>query len=243
MYQHLLGKYNQAVPRYTSYPTVPTWDANEVTSGKWRSIFTESFQSLAQKELALYVHLPYCESLCTYCGCNKRITKNHRVEKPYLDAVIHEWKMYRRLIADTPFGVKQLHLGGGTPTFFSADNLEYLIRHLLEDTFEVEDKDYSLEIHPSVTKKSQLAVLQSFGFNRLSIGIQDFDPIVQHAIHRIQSFDVTKQVFHEARELGYTGLNADMVYGLPFQTPFGLEDTLEKVMSLRPDRISFYGSS
>lgn len=194
---------------------------------------------MQHKKLSIYIHLPYCESLCTYCGCNKRITRNHQVESPYIAGLLAEWAMYHSLFGEQPL-IEQLHLGGGTPTFFSAESLDSLMRGIFRMSRVSSSPDFSIEIHPNYTKEDQLKVLFGHGFRRLSVGIQDFDLKVQQAINRIQPYSLTAAIFSMARDIGYDGLNADMVYGLPFQQMEGLKETLDKVMRLRPDRIAYY---
>lgn len=187
----------------------------------------------------MYVHLPFCESLCTYCGCNTRITKNHGVEKPYIEAVLKEWQLYLNLLKDKPV-IKEIHLGGGTPTFFSADNLALLIKGLTALAVVHPEAEFSFEAHPGNTTEDHLRTLYQLGFKRLSLGIQDFDPRVQLMINRIQSVESVRIVTEKAREIGYVSINYDLIYGLPVQTLEGLQSTLDIVKELRPDRIAFY---
>jgi oxygen-independent coproporphyrinogen-3 oxidase len=235
----LVSKYNIPVPRYTSYPTVPFW-TNSPDLPTWEQHVSQSFQLSQEKDgISVYIHLPYCESLCTYCACNTRITVNHAVETPYIDALLKEWQMYLSLFDDVPH-IREIHLGGGTPTFFSAKNLERLISSLLDTAIVCKDHDFSFEAHPSNTTEEHLRTLYSLGFDRVSFGIQDFDMKVQDAIHRFQSFEEVEKSVKLARNIGYTSINFDLVYGLPFQNQNGLGDTLEKIMLLRPERIAFY---
>ncbi|GAB2700429.1 oxygen-independent coproporphyrinogen III oxidase [Mucilaginibacter koreensis] len=238
--QALIAKYNIAAPRYTSYPTVPYWDAASFNTKSWEHSVQFSFaESNAKNGISLYVHLPYCENLCTYCGCNTRITRNHAVERPYLEAVLKEWRMYRELFDEQPV-IREIHLGGGTPTFFNADNLAFLINGLLADAICHPDAEFSFEAHPGNTTAAHLQTLYNMGFRRLSLGIQDFDPKVQFIINRIQSFEQVKTVTQLARQIGYTSVNFDLIYGLPLQTEEGLVDTISQVAKLMPDRIAFY---
>ncbi|TFV97084.1 oxygen-independent coproporphyrinogen III oxidase [Algoriphagus kandeliae] len=235
----LIQKYNTPAPRYTSYPTVPLWE-NNVNSKDWNELVSSAFSLYGKEEgITLYIHLPFCESLCTYCGCNKRITKNHAVEDPYIDAVLHEWNNYLKL-----FGEKSklagIHLGGGTPTFFAPESLNMLLSNILDSSIVLENAEFSFEGHPNNTTQAHLQVLADLGFDRVSYGIQDFDEKVQNAIHRIQPFEKVKQATEQARQLGYTSINFDLIYGLPFQTKRTLADTFEKVVKLAPDRIAFY---
>lgn len=239
-FPNLIEKYNVPAPRYTSYPTVPYWDNNLFNVDAWSMSVKRSFvESNKTDGLSLYIHLPFCESLCTYCGCNTRITKNHQVESPYIQAVLKEWAMYRAIICETPV-IREIHLGGGTPTFFSAKNLGLLINGLLENTIVHNDAEFSFEGHPANTTSDHLQVLFDLGFRRLSLGIQDFDPKVQFIINREQSFEQVKAVTRLARKIGYASVNYDLIYGLPLQTIQGLASTIEQVKELTPDRIAFY---
>jgi oxygen-independent coproporphyrinogen-3 oxidase len=239
-HHHLGEKYNVAAPRYTSYPTMPYWDTNSFNTDAWKQTVQLSFSESNQAEgISLYVHLPFCESFCTYCGCNTRITKNHRVEMPYIQAVLKEWKMYRKLMDEKPV-IREIHLGGGTPTFFSEENLYYLVYGLLEGATVHKQAEFSFEAHPANTTPSHLKTLYDLGFRRLSLGIQDFDPKVQFIINRQQSFEQVKEVTEKARKIGYTSINYDLIYGLPLQSMEGLVNTLMKVSELMPDRIAFY---
>ncbi|SDF80173.1 oxygen-independent coproporphyrinogen-3 oxidase [Pedobacter terrae] len=235
----LLKKYNVAAPRYTSYPTVPYWDIENFSAGEWLNRVTETYASYKDEGISLYIHLPFCESLCTYCGCNTRITKNHSVELPYINAVLAEWRMYVDALQEKP-KLKELHLGGGTPTFFSAENLELLINGIMQNASLAPDAELSFEAHPANTTKAHLTTLYQLGFSRLSLGIQDFDPKVQFLINRFQTPEQVAQVTNEARETGYTSINFDLIYGLPGQCIEGLERTVNDVISMKPDRIAFY---
>ncbi|GAB4127517.1 MAG: oxygen-independent coproporphyrinogen III oxidase [Raineya sp.] len=230
----LIRKYDVAVPRYTSYPTLPCWEDN-VSQDAW----IHSLQSKAGKAVSLYIHLPFCEQLCTYCGCNKRITKNHSVELPYIHTLLKEWQMYLDVLQVKPT-LQEIHLGGGTPTFFSAENLSFLIQSILQTAELAPQAELSVEVHPNYTTTKQLEILFALGFRRLSVGIQDFDEKVQFVINRLQSFEQTKKIFDIARQIGYTSINADIIYGLPLQTATSIKRTIELVKILAPERIAFY---
>ncbi|MFN6943451.1 MAG: oxygen-independent coproporphyrinogen III oxidase [Cytophagaceae bacterium] len=234
---NLIQKYNTPTPRYTSYPTVPYWEKESINEEKWLEHVAEVFDK--SDNISLYIHLPFCEQLCTYCGCNKRITVNHQVEQPYIDSVLKEWKIYLKHFSKKPV-ITELHLGGGTPTFFSPENLERLLTEIYKDAIVPENAEYSVEVHPNYTKKEHLTTLHALGFRRLSVGIQDFDIKVQFAINRIQSFEQTKRVFDDAREVGFTSINGDIIYGLPFQSLESIKHTVEAINKLRPERIAFY---
>lgn len=248
----LLQRYNQPVPRYTSYPTVPQWQdwpaaETEVTgqSGanellKWEAAVKQTFRLQNRPDgISLYVHLPYCEALCTYCGCNKKITTNHGVEEPYINAVLAEWAMYTALFPERPL-IRELHLGGGTPTFFSAENLRRLISGILAGADLHPDFEFGFEGHPNNTSHLQLQTLFDQGFRRVSFGVQDLDPEVQRIINRIQPLEKLVEVTDNAREIGYDSINFDLIYGLPKQNSTTLRSTIEKTLALRPDRIAFY---
>ncbi len=234
----LVKKYNIPVPRYTSYPTVPYWE-NNVTEAIWKESVKDSFIKNNKDGISLYIHLPFCESLCTYCACNTRITVNHKVETPYVDALLNEWKLYLHVFGSTPI-IREIHLGGGTPTFFSAQNLKRLITEILITSGIHPEHEFSFEGHPSNTTFEHLKALFDLGFRRVSFGIQDFDEKVQDTINRYQSFDEVKKVMQYSREIGYTSINVDLVYGLPYQTSTTIKDTIQKIISLRPERIAFY---
>jgi len=236
----LISKYQVAAPRYTSYPTVPYWDNDGFDQQKWATAVRTSFNHTNAKDgISLYIHLPFCESLCTYCGCNTRITRNHKVEEPYILAVLKEWDTYLRLFSDKPI-LRELHLGGGTPTFFSAQNLDLLINGILKQALVHPEAEFSFEAHPANTTEAHLITLNQLGFKRISLGIQDFDPRVQLAINRIQTVEEVDLITKQARVMGYNSVNYDLIYGLPLQNVNGLTDTIESVLRLRPDRIAFY---
>jgi len=234
----LLKKYDIPTPRYTSYPTVPFWNFNTLTVEDWKQSVIQTYEA-ERGEICLYIHLPFCEELCTFCACNKRITKNHGVETPYLESVLKEWNMYFSLFKSKPT-IREIHLGGGTPTFFSPENLVNLINGITLNCNIADDHEFSVEVHPNFTTKAHLEALKSVGFNRISLGVQDFDPEVQFIINRIQTFEKTKQVMDWARELDYFSLNIDLIYGLPKQTLSSIQNTFDRVKELRPDRIAFY---
>ncbi|MFC3559183.1 oxygen-independent coproporphyrinogen III oxidase [Pedobacter jamesrossensis] len=235
----LLKKYNVAAPRYTSYPTVPFWETDKFSEEQWLISVKNTFEDYKTEGISLYIHLPFCESLCTYCGCNTRITKNHGVEQPYINALIKEWDMYLNILGCKP-KIKELHLGGGTPTFFSANNLKKLINGILEKCDQSDDAEFSFEAHPDNTTKEHLITLYQLGFKRLSFGIQDFDPKVQLMINRFQTPKQVEEITELARNIGYTSINFDLIYGLPFQNIDGLTETLNYVIKMNPDRIAFY---
>lgn len=230
----LIEKYNIPVPRYTSYPTVPFWN-NDTFS---EVAFTAGIKD-TEEGISLYIHLPFCESLCTYCGCNKYITVNHGYETPYIATLLKEWQLYRALFQHPP-KIREVHLGGGTPTFFSAANLQHLLETIFSSCEVMPDAAMSFEGHPNNTTLEHLQTLYGLGFRRLSLGIQDFDPAVQKVINRMQPYPIVEKVVREARRVGYTSVNFDLIYGLPLQTPESIRSTITQVMQLFPERIAFY---
>ncbi|CAM1350083.1 oxygen-independent coproporphyrinogen III oxidase [Tenacibaculum crassostreae] len=236
----LIQKYNIPGPRYTSYPTVPYWDNETFSKEKWIKTFKQSFiESNSSEGISLYIHLPFCESLCTFCACHKHITKRHEVENPYIETVIKEWNLYVDLLDEVPV-IKEIHLGGGTPTFFSTEQLEKLINGIFKKATKHPNHEFSFEGHPNNTTKEHLQSLYNLGFTRVSFGVQDYNPKVQEAIHRIQPFENVQKVHQWAKEIGYMSISHDLVFGLPFQTKENVIYTINKTKELQPDRISFY---
>lgn len=237
-HKELVRKYDQALPRYTSYPTVPFWDKDAPDAEVWKRTIEDAWLT-GGKSLSLYVHLLFCESLCTYCACNTRITTNHKVEEPYIDRLLKEWAMYLDILGETPH-ISELHLGGGTPTFFSPGNLKALLDGIESSAIIEKDAALSFEAHPANTTTEHLHVLYNAGFKRISLGVQDFDKRVQKAIHRFQTPEEVHRVTSEARQIGYNSVNFDLIYGLPFQTEETICETVNHVLNIRPDRIAFY---
>lgn len=241
----MLRKYNVPGPRYTSYPTVPYWEGTPTQAEYISSIqraLTESHEGQGIGS-ALYIHIPFCKALCTYCGCNTRIVRNRDVAAPYVDTVIREWELYHELLG-RKIPLQEIHLGGGTPTFLNEWELEKLIQGIFKYSHFVgseADREFGLEADPRVTTREQLKLLYDLGFRRLSLGIQDFDPKVQQIVHREQSEEQVRAVTDAAREIGYTSINFDLIYGLPLQTLASVRSTIEAVKRLSPDRIAFYG--
>ncbi|MBC7395858.1 MAG: oxygen-independent coproporphyrinogen III oxidase, partial [Bdellovibrionales bacterium] len=238
----LLRKYNVPGPRYTSYPTVPYWETSP-TESQWIEALKNAIDTSAKQGTgaALYIHIPFCESLCTYCGCNTRITRNHAVSQPYIQTVLKEFALYReKLDLQGKLKLSELHLGGGTPTFLTPSELEKLLVGIFEHCERTENFEYSVEVDPRVTSRAHLEVLRKYDFMRISLGIQDFDPKVQDIVHRIQSFEQVQNTTQVARDLGFTSVNYDLIYGLPLQTLASIDDTFSKVVRLKPDRIAYY---
>ena len=238
METNLIQKYNVPGPRYTSYPTVPYWNS-DFDQSVWERTFTTAYTAHKADGLSLYIHLPFCESMCTFCGCHKRITKNHQVEHPYIQALLKEWLLYCRLFDEKPL-IREIHLGGGTPTFFSPKNLEDLINGILSYSRKSDDCEMSFEGHPNNTTREHLQKLYDLGFRRVSFGVQDYSEKVQTAINRIQPYNNVARVTMCAKEIGYTSVGHDLIFGLPFQTVEDVVDTIEKTKTLLPDRIAFY---
>ncbi|MGB5665809.1 MAG: oxygen-independent coproporphyrinogen III oxidase [Maribacter sp.] len=237
---NLVQKYNIPGPRYTSYPTVPYWDMETFSGEKWKKTLQKSFdESNSNEGISLYIHLPFCESMCTFCGCHKRITKKHDVESPYMNSVLKEWNLYCDLFSERPI-IKELHLGGGTPTFFSPENLKMLIEGIFRKADRATNHEFSFEGHPNNTTKEHLQALYDVGFRRVSFGVQDYNEKVQSAIHRIQPFENVKKVTEAARGIGYTSIGHDIIFGLPHQTLEHVEETILKTKELMPDRLAFY---
>ena len=213
----LIQKYNIPGPRYTSYPTVPFWDKEGISMQDWTDSVVHSFnESNTTEGISLYIHLPFCESLCTFCACHKHITKRHSVEDEYIDTVLKEWKLYVDLL-DTKPSIREMHLGGGTPTFFSSANLKRMIDGIFEHAIRHKVYDFSFEAHPNDTTKEQLQTLFDLGFTRTSFGIQDYDQTVQQAINRIQKYETVAHIHTLAKEIGYESISHDIIFGLPHQ--------------------------
>lgn len=240
MSSNLIQKYNVPGPRYTSYPTVPYWQEETFSPTIWQGQLRSSFMaSNKQDGISLYIHLPYCEQLCTFCGCHKHITKRHEVEQPYIKALLQEWQLYRALFPEKA-QIREIHLGGGTPTFFSPAHLQQLIQGILSEAELHPHFEFSFEGHPNNTTQEHLQTLYDLGFRRVSFGVQDYSPRVQQAIHRVQPFENVKRVTEWARTIGYTSIAHDLVFGLPFQALEDVLYTIEKTKELAPDRIAFY---
>jgi oxygen-independent coproporphyrinogen-3 oxidase len=236
----LIAKYDVAGPRYTSYPTVPYW---ETTPGaaQWLASLGRALDASPDSGASLYLHIPFCRSLCTFCGCNTRITRTHEIVMPYIGALLAELDLYRRGLAERPLALAELHLGGGTPTFLTVQELEALLTGLFARAPLRADASCSIEVDPRVTQREQLELLARHRFRRLSIGVQDFDPRVQDIVNRVQSQECVAEVTTTARELGFDSINFDLIYGLPLQTLASIEATMDVVCRLRPDRIALYG--
>lgn len=240
MLPSLINKYNVAGPRYTSYPTVPFWDEDKFNIEDYKQSLVDSFIKTNQTEgISIYIHLPFCEQLCTFCGCNKRITKRHEVELPYIETLLQEWQLYLNILPQKPL-IKEIHLGGGTPTFFAPRQLDMLINSIVSSAVLANGFEFSFEGHPNNTTKEHLQTLFDLGFRRVSFGVQDYNLLIQKAIHRIQPFENVKKVTEMARSVGYTSVGHDLIFGLPFQTEADVIQTIKYTQQLKPDRIAFY---
>ena len=236
---NLFNKYNAGSSRYTCYPTVPNWSSDAFSEDLWLESLNHQLEKEENRWIGLYIHLPFCDSLCTYCGCNKQITLRHEREEPYIERVLAEWKLYLSRLEITP-KIKEIHLGGGTPTFFGMDNLTRLIEGLLELTEGPETPAFSFEAHPRNTTKKHLEGLYKLGFKRLSLGVQEYDKSIQLAVNRVQPLEWVQRVHEYAKELGYTSVNHDLIYGLPLQTKDHILRDVEMTAKLMPDRIAWY---
>lgn len=231
-----LEKYNRPGPRYTSYPTAPVWK-DDFGPGDLESYFERADER--RTPLSLYMHLPFCESLCLFCACNVSIQKDKSVAIPYLAALKHEIEhVARHVSGERP--VIQFHWGGGTPTYLSPAQLEDLFASTRERFSFAQDAEIGLEVDPRVTNREHLETLRRLGFNRLSMGIQDFEPKVQETIHRVQPYEMTRDLIAAARQLGFGSMNVDLIYGLPYQTAEGFRGTIAKVLTFKPDRVAMF---
>jgi len=234
----LIRRYDKAGPRYTSYPTAVQFH-DGITPSDLLAALDKSCEQ--RTPLSLYIHIPFCANICYYCACNKVITKDRSRSQPYLDSLYREIDLLKSHVSPEQ-QVEQLHLGGGTPTFLSNEQLRELLLKLRESFSLRSDDggDYSIEIDPREADWATMGVLREIGFNRVSFGVQDLDPEVQRAVNRLQSFEQTEAVMKAARQLGFRSINIDLIYGLPKQTPAGFAKTLEAIIALRPDRLSIF---
>jgi oxygen-independent coproporphyrinogen-3 oxidase len=231
-----LARYNRPGPRYTSYPTAPVW--NDAFGPDDLERVHEEAERIGSP-VSLYMHIPFCESLCLFCACNVIIQKNKAVASPYLEVLKREIERVARAISrERP--VTQYHWGGGTPTYLSPAQIEDLFGFTREHFTFGGDAEIGIEIDPRVTTRAHLESLRKLGFNRLSMGIQDFEPQVQKAIHRIQPFAMTREIIEAARQLGFDSINVDLIYGLPYQTAEGFRNTVGQILCLNPDRIALF---
>jgi oxygen-independent coproporphyrinogen-3 oxidase len=234
--EEFLSKYNRPGPRYTSYPTAPVWNDN-FGPDDLEKVHAEA--ESAKTPVSLYMHIPFCESLCLFCACNVIIEKDKNVAPPYLGILKREMERVSRSVSkDRP--VVQFHWGGGTPTYLTPTQIEDLFGFTREQFHFAPDAEIGIEIDPRVTSRQHLETLHKLGFNRLSMGIQDFHADVQKAIHRIQPFEMTRDLLFIARELGFDSINVDLIYGLPYQTPDRFAHTVDQILELTPDRVALF---
>ena len=234
--EEFLAKYNRPGPRYTSYPTAPVWN-DSFGPADLENVFEEA--ESAKTPVSLYMHIPFCESLCLFCACNVVIQKNKSVAPPYLDVLKRETERISRSISKNR-PVVQFHWGGGTPTYLSPVQIEDLFGFTRERFHFAPDSEIGIEVDPRVTSRAHLETLRKLGFNRLSMGIQDFHPEVQKAVHRIQPFEMTRDLLVTARQLGFDSINVDLIYGLPYQTPESFAHTVDQIIGLSSDRIALF---
>lgn len=232
----LLLKYDRPGPRYTSYPTVPNFTKNFTFEDFKRALIKSNKEG---KNLSLYFHIPFCSAGCWFCGCNVYHTKNKDLADDYIKILEKEIKNVKNLISEKR-PVEQMHWGGGTPSFLKNEQLEKLYGIISENFTFTSDAEIGIEIDPRSATKESIFLMKKLGFNRISMGIQDFDEKVQKAIHRIQPYELTKEIIEYSKEAGFESINIDLVYGLPFQTAENFQNTLNKVIELNPNRIAFF---
>jgi oxygen-independent coproporphyrinogen III oxidase len=233
----LLDRRNLPSPRYTSYPTVMHWGAAPAEV-QWIGGLSRVIQAPSAR-IGVYVHVPFCQSLCTFCGCNMRLARNHALAAPYVATLLREFAIYRERLGATSLTLGELHLGGGTPTWLPADVLGGLLDGMLRYCALTADADLAIEVDPRNTTREHLQILRRHGFNRLSIGVQDFDARVLEIVNRVQTVEEVQRIVDEARELGFESLSFDLIFGLPLQTADSLRATFDIVDRLQPDRISY----
>jgi oxygen-independent coproporphyrinogen-3 oxidase len=232
----VLEKYNRPGPRYTSYPTAPVWK-DDFGPDDLENCYARAEE--AATPLSLYMHIPFCENLCLFCACNVSIQKDKKVAIPYLAALKQEIDHVSRRVSKKR-AVSQFHWGGGTPTYLTPAQMEDLFGYTRERFTFAPDAEIGIEIDPRVTNRAHLESLRRLGFNRLSMGLQDFQPKVQETIHRVQPYEMTRDLILAARELGFESLNVDLIYGLPHQTADSFKTTIDKTLTLRPDRVAMF---
>lgn len=237
----LIRRYDISGPRYTSYPTADRF-TNEFDSGAYTRLLSQRAELplTGRKPFSLYFHLPFCTTICYYCACNKIITKDHGRSAKYIKYLGKELALQSALLAAGDNVVEQLHWGGGTPTFLSHDEMKTLMGLIRQHFNLLPDGEYSIEVDPRKVDEATVKLLSTLGFNRMSVGIQDFDETVQAAVNRIQSEKETFSVINAARENGFKSVSVDLIYGLPKQTTAGFERTLDRVLAVSPDRLSIY---
>lgn len=237
--RELLQRYAKPGPRYTSYPTAPVW-SDSFDAAEARRLYAQNNPADSQAPLALYAHIPFCTSLCWYCGCHVKIERDKaKVTGPYLKALKQELALLRAELAPGR-QISQMHWGGGTPTYLSPEDISDLTASIVAAIPRAAGAEFSIEVDPRVTTDEHLQALRESGFNRLSMGVQDFNPEVQAAVHRLQPFEKTAELIHNARKRGFESINIDLMYGLPHQSIESFAATLEQVRELDPDRIALF---
>jgi len=238
--KELISRYDKSGPRYTSYPTAIQFHPG-CSSERYSEVARQTNEDPIPRPLSLYFHLPFCSTVCFYCACNKIITKNRAHADPYLKNLHREIKLQGQLY-DKDRPVEQLHWGGGTPTFISHEQMAGLINETRKHFTLLDDDsgEYSIELDPREVSEDTISLLRSLGFNRISLGVQDFDPDVQKAVNRIQSEEETYSVINAAREHNFKSISIDLIYGLPLQTVESFSSTLEKIHAMDPDRLSIF---
>ncbi|HKW56915.1 MAG TPA: oxygen-independent coproporphyrinogen III oxidase [Candidatus Acidoferrum sp.] len=234
--EEFLARYNRPGPRYTSYPTAPVWN-DSFGPADLETVHAEADR--ARTPVSLYMHIPFCESLCLFCACNVIIQKDKGVAPPYLEVLKKELASVSRNVSRQR-RVVQFHWGGGTPTYLTPPQIEDLFGVTRAHFSFAEDAEIGIEVDPRVTSREHLETLRRLGFNRLSMGVQDFTPEVQKAIHRIQPFELTGDLIRAARKLGFESVNVDLIYGLPYQTADSFAHTVDQILELNPDRIALF---
>ena len=234
--EEFVNRYNRPGPRYTSYPTAPVW-TDSFGPNEYETAIALADQK--SSPVSLYMHLPFCESLCLFCACNVIIRKDKSGTPPYLDVLKKETARISRGVSRDRH-VTQFHWGGGTPTYLSPEQIEDLFGYTRERFTFAPDAEIGIEVDPRVTTREHLETVRRMGFNRLSMGIQDFKEEVQKAVHRIQPYEQTRDLIQAARELGFESINVDLIYGLPYQTADSFAHTVEQIVGLSPDRIAMF---
>jgi oxygen-independent coproporphyrinogen III oxidase len=234
--EDFLRKYNRPGPRYTSYPTAPVWQES-FGRADFEAAMAEA--DARATPVSLYLHIPFCESLCLFCACNVVIQKNHGAAAPYLAALRREIETFAKFVSRRR-PIVQLHWGGGTPTYLTPEQIEELFAWTRERFHLAPEAEIGIEVDPRVTTRAHLETLVRLGFNRLSMGVQDFNPVVQETVHRVQPYEMTRATVEAARALGFSSINIDLIYGLPHQTATSFRATVDQLLTLAPDRIAVF---
>lgn len=235
--RELLDRHGVVGPRYTSYPTAPFW-GTPPSAGDWISAIDAALAPDGARA-GVYVHIPFCQSLCTFCGCNMRVARSHSLAAPYVDKVVREYGLYRERLSAKRLPLARLHLGGGTPTWLPEDELDRLLDRLLTDVVVAADADFAVEADPRNTTRAKLAILQRHGFRHIVVGVQDFDARVLGIVNREQSEAQVRQAIDDARELGFTSIGVDFICGLPLQTLESVRASLATLLRMKPDRVNY----